>query len=230
MSGEDLLEDPLYYLADAARLVGTTAAALTRWSAPHKLRRHYAEPSLVQPLIITPKSLNGRVFSFLNLIEAHFIVCYRRSGVSLGAVQAAVEYARRELRDEHPLRARRFQTDGQGLFHRVQEERGFSGLVTFSASGQLAWPELVEEFLQSIEYDDAQRPSRWWPLGRPKPIIVDPRFAFGYPVVLDKHVRTDILAERFEAGEDFDEIAVDFRIQKAQVEEAVRYELHLKAA
>lgn len=71
---------------------------------------------------------------------------------------------------------------------------------------------------------------RWWPQGRNKPIMVDPRFAFGQPVVIDKYIRTDILAERFQAGEHLERIALDFRVEKALVEEAVRYELSLKAA
>lgn len=231
MSEEDILYKPLYYLTDAARLIGTTASALARWSSPYRVGRHYAEPSMASPLIpIASPNMNGKAFSFLNLIEAHFIVSYRQSGVSLRAVQVAVEYARKEFGDERPLRTRRFQTDGRGLFHQVQEEEGLSGLVAFSASGQLAWPNLVEEFLRSIDYDESDRPARWWPQTRNKPILLDPRFAFGYPVVVERYVRTDILAERFQAGEDFDEIALDFRVEKTLVQEAVRYEMTLKAA
>jgi uncharacterized protein (DUF433 family) len=43
-------------------------------------------------------------------------------------------------------------------------------------------------------------------------------------------VRTDILAERFQAGETVDDIALDFSIGKSLVEDAVRYEMGLKAA
>lgn len=228
---KELLEGALYPLPEAARLAGTTSSALARWSSSYRVRRHYAEPKLEAPLIILTAPREGdRWFSFLNLIEAHFIVVYRHSGVSLRSIQVAVEYSRRELHDEHPLRRLKFVTDGRMLFERIQREEGLSGLVAFSEAGQLAWPTLVGEFLQSVEYDEDQKPSRWWPLGKHRSVVVDPRFAFGYPVVADRHIRTDALAERFEAGEDVEEIALDFGVPKAVVQEAVRFEMALKAA
>jgi uncharacterized protein (DUF433 family) len=227
---EDIREKALYPLAEAARLAGTTASALARWSSIFRVKRHYGPDRETLPLIITPSENGTKVFSFLNLIEAHFVVVYRRSGVSLRAIQLGVDYARRQFEDQHPLRMEYFETDGRDLFRRVQEEEGVSGLVAFSASGQLAWPIVVQEFFQSIEYDRGHRAVRWWPQGREHPIVCDPRFAFGYPVVSQKHVRTDVLAERFQAGEKFEEIALDFGVEKDAVEEAVRFEMSLQAA
>jgi len=230
MVNGDILERPLYQIADAAKLAGTTASALKRWSSSYEVPRSYTHAKTERPLIIASPGDDGGLFSFLNLMEARFIVVYRRSGVPLRSIQVAVEFSRRQFEDLHPLRSRRFETDGCHLFARVEEETGVQGLVAFSAAGQLAWPSVVREFFESVEYDEANRPLRWWPQGRSHAIIVDPRFAFGYPVVSGKFVRTDVLAERFQAGEAIDSIALDFGLETASVEEAVRYELTLMAA
>lgn len=224
------LETPLYPLQEAARLAGTTASALARWASPYRIPRHYAEDRIAAPLIVTPEPNGTRAFSFLNLIEAHFIVVYRKSGVPLRAVQLAVDFARGELDDPHPLRRAQFETDGRALFKKVQDEFGFSGLVSLSSRGQLAWPELVADFFDTVEYSDDGVAKRWWPQGRRASIICDPRFAFGYPVVVKGHVRTDALVERFEAGESFDDIALDFDLEKKVVEDAVRFEMGLRKA
>lgn len=53
----------------------------------------------------------------------------------------------------------------------------------------------------------------------------DPDYGFGLPVVWRSGVRTEIVAERFRAGDTRQEIAYDFGISPAEVEAAVRYEL-----
>lgn len=222
----DLLERPLYLLSEAAHIAGTTAAALARWISPYKEERHYAAPREAEPLIITPPRWDGeRTLSFLNLIEARLVVQYRGLSVSLEAIRKAANYAREEFGDLHPLRTRRFVTDGVGLFQRVQEAEGVLGLVSFSGRGQLAWPEAIESFLQSIDFDEYERAVRWWLRGRGRLVLVDPRYAFGQPVVAERYIRTEILVERFEVGEDVEEVAEDFRISKEAVEEAIRFEL-----
>lgn len=228
---EELIEAPLYFVADVAYLIGTTASAITRWISPYPERRFYGPPRTREPLIIPPEPLpDGRVLSFINLLEADLIHRYRQEGVSLADIRRAVQYARDELNDRHPLRTRRFETDGKRLFAILEEKEGVSGLIV-AAHGQIAWPEAVERFFRSVEYDEVTNfAERWWPLGPTKPILVDPRLAFGRPVVRDEFIRTDILVERFLAGEATREIADDFELSADVVEEAIRFETLRKAA
>jgi len=64
----------------------------------------------------------------------------------------------------------------------------------------------------------------------PKHIEIDPRRAFGRPVVAGTSVPTESLAERFRAGDSLEELAHDFRIATSVVESALRWEMSAAAA
>jgi uncharacterized protein (DUF433 family) len=61
--------------------------------------------------------------------------------------------------------------------------------------------------------------------GKEEPIVVDPDYGFGLPVVSGSGARTEIVAERFMAGDAREVIAYDFGLSTAEVEAALRYEM-----
>ncbi|MFX8999689.1 DUF433 domain-containing protein, partial [Acinetobacter baumannii] len=63
---------------------------------------------------------------------------------------------------------------------------------------------------------------KWHVAGRSSPIIIDPRIAFGAPAI--KGTPTWIIKGRFNAGESDSDIAEDFRIDKSDVREALKFE------
>jgi uncharacterized protein (DUF433 family) len=81
-----------------------------------------------------------------------------------------------------------------------------------------------------LEFEDAL-PIRLFPFSRtkidvhsPRIIAIDPRYSFGNPIIANRHIRTDVVAGRFRAGESVSELASDLEIPIEEVEEAVRYE------
>jgi uncharacterized protein (DUF433 family) len=64
----------------------------------------------------------------------------------------------------------------------------------------------------------------------PRIIAIDPRVAFGRPVITGSQIPTVEVAERFKAGESVADLADDFRRPQEEIEEAVRIELDLEAA
>lgn len=82
-----------------------------------------------------------------------------------------------------------------------------------------------------IEYNDAGAPIRFYPFTRgfgredPRLVVIDPAVSFGSPVVAGSGVRTKSVAKFFVAGETIAELADEYRLCPAQIEEAVRYEL-----
>jgi uncharacterized protein (DUF433 family) len=77
--------------------------------------------------------------------------------------------------------------------------------------------------LHLFDYEDGLA-LRWHPRGRGSPILVDPRIAFGAPMIADSGVPTSVIRDRFKAGETLAEIEDDFDIPRAQVEEALAFE------
>src|SRR2546422_10777935 len=65
---------------------------------------------------------------------------------------------------------------------------------------------------------------------QPKNIVIDPFISFGKAVITGTGVSTDIVAERFKAGESADELASDYGCDREKIEEAIRCELSLAEA
>ena len=57
---------------------------------------------------------------------------------------------------------------------------------------------------------------------QPKLVVIDPRIAFGRPVIDGTGIPVEDIAERFLAGESAEALAKDFRVEQEMVEEAVR--------
>jgi uncharacterized protein (DUF433 family) len=217
-------EQPAYTLAEAARYLKLPQATLRSWS----VGRGYPTASgtgRFQPLI-RPAQSRPPVLSFSNLIEAHVLRALRTDhGVSVKDLRAALRYAEERLGIERLLLRRELCTEGGSLFL----ER-YGQLISLSASGQLAMRKLLEEHLKRVEWDASSLPIRLYPfpsfegIGSDRPIAIDPRIAFGRPVLVRKGISTHVIAERIDAGETVPDLAADYELTPVEIEEAVLYE------
>jgi uncharacterized protein (DUF433 family) len=172
-----------------------------------------------------------RSLSFINLVEAHVLDAIRRKhNIPLPKVRIALDYVERHFDSPHPLADHEFQTAGAALF-----VARFGELIAVSEAGQLAMKEMLAAHLRRLEHDEEGLATRLFPFTRkrepdePKIIVIDPRVSFGRPTIIGTGVATDIVAERYKAGESMDELAQDYGCERGQVEEAVRCELDLAA-
>ncbi len=52
----------------------------------------------------------------------------------------------------------------------------------------------------------------------------------GRPVLAGRGIPTIVIAQRYKAGESIDSLVEDYGCERAEIEEAIRCELHLEAA
>ena len=141
-------------------------------------------------------------------------------------IRPAIDYLQDKLAVRHLLARRELLTDGLSIF---AEHLG--SLLNLSAQGQIAIRDIMEAYLERVEHDEAGLAYRYYPYSRgdgrqaPKLIMIDPGIAFGRPVITGSAVRTAVIAKFVKAGEKISDLAADYRLQPAQIEEAVRYEL-----
>ena len=60
--------------------------------------------------------------------------------------------------------------------------------------------------------------------GLPSIVAIDPTIAFGRPIVAGAGVRTDVISDRFGAGDSPAEMAKDYGVSEENILEALRYE------
>jgi len=225
---EAVLEAPAYLVAEAALYLGIPRATLRYWVRGARYRTSRGSRTAA-PLIRTPEP---GVLSFLNLVEAHVLDAIRRQHkISLQGVRRALDYLVKRSPSEHPLADQSFATDGADLF--VEQ---YGALVNVSAGGQIALREMLQAHLRRIERDDAGLPVRLFPYTRkseleePRRVAIDPRVQFGRPVLAGTGIPTEVIAERFKAGESLDDLARDYGRSQDEIQEAVRAELYLHTA
>jgi uncharacterized protein (DUF433 family) len=210
-------------MGEAARYLRVSPATLRSWfvGRPYPTARG---TSRFQPLL-KPAQVDPATLSFSNLIEAHVLRSLRTEyGVPLPAVRQALAYAERELKIDQLLLREELRTAGGALFLDRYGE-----LVNLSASGQLAVRKVFEAHLARVEWGKLRSAVRLYPFvfGEAidaKPIIIDPAIAFGRPVVDRAFVSTRSILERIDAGETVEDVATDYEVSVAAVEEAVLFE------
>jgi uncharacterized protein (DUF433 family) len=170
-------------------------------------------------LIQTPFS--GPLLSFNNLVEANVLAALRHEHrISMQRVRRAVEAARALLGVERPLLL-----DLQAGLGEIFVERG-GELLSLTRSGQLALRDILESYLRRVDRDESGMPVRFWPPVGEKTkadwVALDARVAFGAPAV--GGVETRVLAWRYNAGEELNELAEDYGLPLEAVREAVVFE------
>jgi uncharacterized protein (DUF433 family) len=230
-SAKTILSTPAYPFVEAAHYLNIPLSTLRAWCLGQGLRAD-GKTRRFQPIIRLDAN-DRRALSFLNLVEAHVLAAIRRQHhVPLPKVREALNFVSRRMGSQRPLAELEFQTDGIDLF---LEKLG--SLVNVSREGQTEMAEIIRDHLRRIERDTQGIPVRLFLFTRkddirdqPSPIVVDPRIAFGRPVLAGRSVPTAILADRFKAGETLTQLADDYDTSPQNIEEALRCELERKAA
>ena len=231
--GRDPREIPAYMLQEAARYTGVPLNTLKSWVAG----RTYSTGNGARrsaPLIIRPPGRES-LLSFTNLIEAHVLNAIRRKhSVAMPRVRNALDFLSNKFESKHPLAEHDFETDGVDLF--VEK---FGELINVSRGGQLAMKEILRAYLTRIERDENGLARQLFPFTRiaseghvdaPKLVAINPRVAFGKPVIAGTGIPTTIIAERYKTGESMADIADDYGRKLIEIEEAIRCEFSLQAA
>jgi uncharacterized protein (DUF433 family) len=227
---QDVRELPAYGVAEAAHYLLVPRATLRSWVAGMSYTSD-GERRLFKP-VIHPAATSPVALSFINLIEVHVLAAIRRRHrVDMPAVRRTIDFLKREFGSQHPLADYKFETNGVDLF--VEHLGDF---ISVSQGGQLAMRDVLKAHLRRIDRDDKGFPLRLYPFTRvdeteqPKNIVIDPFVSFGKAVITGTGISTNIVAERFKAGESADELASDYGCAREKIEEAIRCELNLAEA
>ncbi len=221
-NGLEPREQPAYAPAEVAHYIAVPVSTARYWCLG---RDHYApliQPAQTRPLIL----------SFVNLVELHVLgAIRRRHRVSMPNVRAALDYVEEKMSVSRPLANHRFHTDGAHLFIDC-----YGQLINASQRGQTAMREILDAALVRIEWDDRdQQPLRLFPYTRidtaqtAKFIVIDPTVCGGRAVIDQTRIAVEVVAERFKAGDSFQDLVPDYGCEPEAIQEAIRCELPIAA-
>ena len=220
----DLREMPAYGIPEAAGYLRLPVSTLRAWLLGQRYRVG-EQPKFFKP-VIDIADRKERQLSFINLVEAFVLAGIRREHeIPLPKVRKAVDYLRRTFNTTRPLAHEQFETDGIDLF---VEKMG--SLIGATQEGQIQMRDIIRDRLERVHRDPKGVPEKivLFPARRERAqsadVVIDPRLSFGRPVLDRFGVRTAILAERFDAGDDIDVLAREYSAPPEAIQNAIRCE------
>ena len=225
IGSDDWRAQPVYTVSEAAKLAGTTAPTVRRWTWGNEIAPVFGANSRPgeQPVAI----------SFLALAEIVVAVKFRRSSVKLDTIRQAHRFAREFFKVGHPFAFKEFESLGGHAMHEFCLQNG--GLALFrevdTAGTQVTLPVPVLQRVRQLEFlEEHAYAARWFPLGREIPVVVDPRFAAGRPSVAGRGIRAETILTRFFTGrESISALAEDFELDAHVIEQIIQNEKALAA-
>ncbi|BAZ47392.1 hypothetical protein NIES4102_44380 (plasmid) [Chondrocystis sp. NIES-4102] len=223
--GSDPRNIPAYSIGNAARYLRIPRSTIRSWTIGHSYRVKDGS-SFFHPLIDISKE-KPYLLSFTNLVEVHVLRAIRVGHkIQLNKVREALDFIDEHLLVPHPLAKEDFRTNGVDLFI----ER-YGELINASSGGKKELKEALNAHLQRIDRDDSGLAIKLYPFTRsdevdnPRLVVIDPRIAFGRLAIAGTGIATDILKERYLAGDSIEDLADDYDCDRLSIEEAIRCEL-----
>lgn len=207
---------PNYQVREASKYAHISPQTVAAW---HKVATGKAAA-------LSPKEKRAAL-SYVQLIEVAVVAAFRRAGISLARIRDARDYISKQLHADYPFARYQFKTDGKHLLLSYQQVEGHKGRgkhLVADQGGQLEWDQIIGPLLKEFDYDRGGDGIviTWHLVGRSVPIVIDPRFSFGAPIV--SGTPTWAVLGRWNAGETDSDIAEDFGLTKEEVREALKFE------
>lgn len=228
----------VYARADAARLLRLTQSRVGRWSKGYSYwLSHAPEPEhRKQPPVVRPHrpDIGGPYWlSFLDLMELRIVrALVVDRGLSLQYVRKLGDLGSRIFKTPYPLASRGIFVEGQRVFASLSRDQDLLQVVELSERkhGQIVAGDLFVHYLEEVDFDEeTSLAERWWPMGRDVPVVLDPRIAFGAPVLAGTRIRTDILT-LYTSGNAATRVAQAFELTISRIDAAVDFEAQLARA
>jgi uncharacterized protein (DUF433 family) len=218
----------LYSVPEAARLTRVSVGKIRRWLKGYNFksgdRIHHSDAVWQGELRPVENKL---ALSFRDLLELRFVDAFICAGVSWCTMRRAHAKAQRELQTTHPFCSNRIFTDGRSILLRQGEQDSDQVLIDL-ATDQAEFSRIVEPFRKELEFSGSD--IIWWPLGKQRQIVVDPRRNFGQPTVARSGVPAETLARSVKANASQKIVARWFEVQPDEVRDAVEFASSLAKA
>lgn len=208
----DKFADPLLTAAEASRHLGIPRTTLQSW-----LKDDTPGGPLVHE--VPARKRGYPTMPFVAVIEAYVLRSLRDLSLSKNTIRQAVFEVRDAFGTPYALASKRIVTDGVDLFIRHSPDE-----YTRVGDKQVPIREVLEDYLRDISFDHDGFPGRL-KLRRysdAAEVIIDPRFAWGAPVLADEKVPVQAVVDLWRAGEPMTVVAEEFDLSPDTVESICR--------
>jgi uncharacterized protein (DUF433 family) len=209
----DKFNDPLLTPKDVARHLWIPESTLYYW---------LSEEANGAPLVhrVAPERRGWPSVPFVAVVAAYVLRSLRDLGLTKRKIREAAAEVRKNFGTPYALATKKITTDGVDIFvHYADDELARVG------DGQRPFRDVIDDYLHYIEWDKSDgfagslRLRQYTDLA---PVIIDPRFGWGAPVVESTKVPVDAVVDLWLAGESLEAVAYEYGMTREQVEAICR--------
>ena len=224
----NLINAGLYTVPEAAQLTRVSIGKIRRWLKGYDFKSgdHLRHSEAVWQGELQPVK-SKLALSFRDLLELRFVDAFIRAGVSWRTMRRAHTKAQKELNTTHPFCSNRIATDGKNILLRQAEEDSDEALINL-VTNQREFRRIVQDFLKELEFSGGD--IVWYPLGKQRQIVLDPKRNFGQPTVAKSGVPSQVLARSVKANASPDLVASWYEVHPEEIRDAVEFEEALAKA
>lgn len=209
----DKFHDPLLTPKETARHLQIPQSTLYYW---------LAEEADGTPLVhrVTPERRGWPSVPFVAVVEAYVLRSLRDLGLRKHKIRDAAEAVRREFKTPYGLATRKIVTDGVDIFLDYAD-----GDIARVGDQQRPIREVLDGYLRYIGWDSNDEFASTLKLRQypdVAPVIIDPRFGWGAPVIEANHVPVDAVVDMWLAGDSLEDVAFEYDLTPEQAESICR--------
>lgn len=217
------LGNGIYSYGEASIITGVTYNTLRRWIEGYR-RTDSGNP--ISPIFESDyqKIDDKKALSFMDVIEILFIKSFHSYGLSVQLIRKAVDRAALLLSSQHPFAIKKFYTDGKTILARIAKESEMPELIDLIKK-QYQFDEIVlPELYECIDFGKYDIAERYWPEGKNKNIVIDPKINFGKPTIYGSNIPIQTLTDLYKSGQTRQDLAEWYDIDIKDVELAIYFE------
>ncbi len=207
-----IIGEGIFTIEDMSNILGLPKAKIRRWL------KQYWDGRFGKYSWSVHKS---KAVNFATLIEFYMTLQLSEQGVRNKQIFKAHEQLSKIYNTQYPFANQKIlealHCDGKKLFLETEE-----GIVSMDGSRQLNL-ELIKAFIKNVEFGENKLPSKLYPKGKEKAIVVDPKRQFGHPVINNTNVYPETVYNLYLAKEPIPFIAFTYQLTEKEVNDAIEY-------
>ena len=224
----DRFSTPLYTVTEAAHFLGVPDSTFRSWVKGY-IRRSDGRAEAGEPIVtvIPGQRIRSASVPFVGLAEGLVLAGIRQAGVPLQRIRPAIEALKNELGIAHVLASESLYTDGAEVIYDFAERSSDSDAdvrqLVVVRDGQHVFNQVVDQYLRRVQFaDDGYAQLIHLPGYQAARVFVDPTRGFGQPIFGHGGARVEDALSMFWAGESIADVAIEYGVPEAQLEDALR--------
>ncbi len=205
----------LYSIPDVAKILSLEPPFVRRWLNEYWGNRFKTGRKNI------PFWGSGRdkAVHFYTLIEFYVFYQLRKQGLSAQSIAKSHEIIAGELNTQFPFANSTILTDGRKIFYALDDDL----IVNADRSKQIAFSAIIKNFCLQMDFGKDHLALRYWPLGKEKNIVVDPKHQLGQPTIKDTNILAETLFRMHASGEKISLIATLYNVTESDIKASVEF-------